>query len=82
MEPIARTEGQLAAALRRYRKHADLTQSDLADAIQKRQATISNLEAGAGGSLNTLFAVLGALNLELVIRPRRASSAADLEDLF
>lgn len=82
MEPIARTENQLAAALRRYRKQADLTQTELAAATQKRQATISSLEAGVGGNLDTLFAVLGALNLELVIRPRRPGSAQDLEDMF
>lgn len=82
MDPIARTESQLASALRRYRKQADLTQTDLAAATQKRQATISSLETGAGGNLDTLFAVLTALNLELVVRPRRAGSAHDLEDMF
>jgi HTH-type transcriptional regulator/antitoxin HipB len=82
MDPIARTEHQLAAALRRYRKQAELTQTDIAAATQKRQATISSLEAGAGGNLDTLFAVLTALNLELVVRPRRAASVHDLEDIF
>lgn len=80
--PIARTERQLAAALRRYRKQADLTQTDLAAATQKRQATISSLEAGTGGNLHTLFVVLTALNLELVVRPRRLFSADDFEDMF
>lgn len=82
MDPVARTESQLAAALRRYRKQASLTQAELANAVQKRQATISGLENGEGASLNTLFAVLGALNLELIVRPRHQGSAADLEDLF
>lgn len=82
MDPVARTENQLAAALRRYRKQAKLSQTDLAAAAQKRQATISKLETGDGGNLQTLFAVLTALNLELVVRPRSARDAQDLEDMF
>lgn len=82
MDPVARTENQLATALRRYRKQAKLSQTDLAAAAQKRQATISKLETGDGGNLQTLFAVLTALNLELVVRPRSARDAQDLEDMF
>ena len=70
MDQVVRDERQLAAALRRQRKRADLTQSDLAMSAQKRQATISNLENGLGGTLDTLFSVLRALELELVVRPR------------
>ncbi len=70
MDQVVRDERQLAAALRRQRKRADLTQSDLAMSAQKRQATISNLENGSGGTLDTLFSVLRALELELVVRPR------------
>lgn len=82
MDLMVRTETQLAAALRRYRKRAKLTQADLAAAVQKRQATISGLEGGAGGNLGTLFAVLRAVNLELVVRPRRQGDIHDLEALF
>lgn len=70
MEQVVRDEKQLAAALRRERKRADLTQAELAVSAQKRQATISNLEGGAGGTLDTLFSVLRALELELIVRPR------------
>ncbi|KAK0332652.1 hypothetical protein LTR94_024015 [Friedmanniomyces endolithicus] len=42
-----------------------MSQTDLAGQIGKRQATISNLESGAG-TLKTFFAVLAALELELV----------------
>lgn len=82
MLAIARNEKQLAAALRRSRKLASLTQTDLAVAVDKRQATISNLESGAGGTLETLFAVLAALELELVVRPRRKADTPGLGDLF
>lgn len=81
MEPIIRTDKQLAAALRRYRRLTKLTQSELASTTGKRQATISNLEAG-GGTLDTLFAVLSALELELVLRPRGQTRSPPLGDLF
>ena len=82
MDLIARNEAQLAAALRRYRKKASLTQGALGEATQMRQATISELESGSGGRLDTLFSVLAALNLELVVRPRGAGEQIALEDLF
>ena len=82
MDLVARNEQQLAAALRRHRKKASFTQSDLAGRINKRQATISGLETGKGGTLDTLFAILGALDLELVVRLRTKTRAVDLEDMF
>lgn len=81
MQSIARNEKQLAAAIRRFRKIEPLTQGQLATKAGKRQATISNLEGGAG-TLETLFAVLGALELELVVRPRRRGETLDMGDLF
>ncbi|MFB6463944.1 helix-turn-helix transcriptional regulator [Bradyrhizobium tunisiense] len=44
---IARTEKQLGAILRRARKRAGLTQSELGKNIHLRQGTVSRLEAGA-----------------------------------
>ncbi len=82
MDQASRTSQQIGAALRRYRKKRDLTQGDLGSLINKRQATISNLEAGEGGTLETLLAVLSALDLELVIRPRTKGAATDLADIF
>lgn len=82
MDQASRTSQQIGAALRRYRKKRDLTQGDLGSLINKRQATISNLEAGEGGTLETLLAILSALDLELVIRPRAKGAAIDLADIF
>ncbi len=82
MDQASRTSQQIGAALRRYRKKRDLTQGDLGSLINKRQATISNLEAGEGGTLETLLAILSALDLELVIRPRAKGAATDLADIF
>lgn len=82
MDQPARTQSQLGAVLRRARRGAGLTQGDLGERISKRQATISNLEsAGSGATLETLFAVLAALELELVVRPRRKVDPSDIADL-
>jgi HTH-type transcriptional regulator/antitoxin HipB len=82
-EQIARTSKQVGDAVRRHRRSQDLTQSDLGDKTQLRQATISGLEAGEPGTqLRTLFDVITALDLELVIRPRTKASNENIEDLF
>lgn len=80
---IARSPQQLGAILRRYRKKGALTQTDVAAKTQLRQATISALESGeAGTQLKTLTDVLAALDLELVVQPRRKSLPSDIEDLL
>ncbi len=82
-EQIARTEKQLGAILRRARKQARLSQASLGEQTGLRQGTVSRLEAGEPAvQLRTLLEALSALQLELVVRPRSRSSAADLEDLF
>lgn len=83
MTQIARTPRQLGAALRRYRKQKAVSQQMLADRTVLRQATLSDLESGEGDpKLGTVMAVLAALDLELVVRPRtKADIADDLLDL-
>lgn len=82
-EQIARNEKQLGAILRRARKQAGLTQSELRDHVHLRQGTVSRLEAGEPAiQLRTLMAALSALGLELVIRPRSKGRSADIENLF
>ena len=82
-DQIARNEKQLGAILRRARKHAGLTQEILGERIYLRQATLSRLEAGeVAVQLRTVMAVLSALDLELVVRPRSKGSATEIEDLF
>jgi len=83
IDQIARNEKQLGAILRRVRKKAGLTQGALGDHIRLRQGTVSRLEAGEPAvQLRTLMAALSALDLELVVRTRSKTSAADIEDLF
>ncbi|KZD22342.1 helix-turn-helix domain-containing protein [Tardiphaga sp. 20_F10_N6_6] len=83
MDQIARNEKQLGAILRRARKQADLTQTELGQKLHLRQGTVSRLEAGEPAvQLNTLMAALAALNLELVVRSRTTTEAADIESIF
>ena len=82
-DSIARTEKQLGAIIRRARKQSDLTQKALGERVHLRQGTISRLEAGEPAvQLRTLMEALSALKLELVVRPRTQTSAADIEDMF
>jgi HTH-type transcriptional regulator / antitoxin HipB len=82
-EQIARTSKQVGDAVRRRRRSQRLTQKDLGDKTKLRQATISGLEAGEPGTqLRTLFDVITALDLELVIRPRTKASNEKIEELF
>ncbi|MFO1163028.1 MAG: helix-turn-helix domain-containing protein [Reyranellaceae bacterium] len=80
MDIIARNARQLGAAIRRNRKQQGLTQSELAERMRTRQATVSTLEKGEA-ALTTVIDAMAALNLELVVRPRSAASPRDfLED--
>lgn len=82
MTQISRTPRQLGATLRRYRKQDGSTQASLAERINKRQATVSSLESVGSGNLETLFAVLSALDLELIVRPRTKNTTDQLEGIF
>jgi HTH-type transcriptional regulator / antitoxin HipB len=80
---VVRTPKQLGNALRRVRASLPLTQSELGQRARVRQPTISTIEAGSPGvKLDTLFAVLAALDLELVLRPRTKGSPDDIAMLF
>lgn len=83
MDQIARTPRQLGTVLGRCRKAAGLTQEALAARIRLRQATISALENSATNArMGTLFDMLAALNLELVVRPRSKGSMKEIEEIF
>ena len=83
MTQPARSAKQLGAIVRRARRNAGLTQTDLGKRIGLRQATISKLEKGEPATqLRTLLDALTALGLEITIDERGRVSAQDLEDLF
>jgi HTH-type transcriptional regulator/antitoxin HipB len=81
MQPIIRSSQSLGTALRNARRDAGLTQRELGSRTNLRQATISSLEKGEGGTLDTLFAVLTYLKLELQVAERSQSTPA-LDDIF
>lgn len=74
-----RTEAELGNAVRRIRKLKDLTQAEVGDRVRLRQGTISSMESGNPNTrIDTLMAVLQALDLELVVRSRKAAAADGL----
>ena len=83
MTQIARTPKQIGEIVRRRRQAQKQTQTQMGKQVRLRQATISKLETGEPGTrLSTLFDVLTALDLELVIRSRTKSSPRDIEENF
>ena len=83
MTQLARSAVQIGNIVKRQRRAAGLTQNDLAERLGVRQATVSSVEAGAGGTkLSTLFDMLAALDLELTVAPRSGGTPAALEDIF
>jgi len=72
MEQLIHSPKSLGSAIRRQRKIKKLNQKDAGNAFKVEQSTISSIEQGAPGTrLETLFRVLAALDLEMVIRPKK-----------
>lgn len=82
LDQIARTPKQVGDALRRRRRALGKTQKDIAGKTRLRPATISAVEAGESGTLRTLFDILTALEMEVVVRARTKASTEKIEDLF
>jgi len=62
----------LGVALRTERKKRKLSQTEAGKAVCIDQPTISRVERGNPGTeLGTLFRLLAALDLELIIQPRQ-----------
>lgn len=81
MHSVIRSARTLGTALREARRTTKLTQADLGEKTGLRQATISSLENGAGGTLDSLFKVMTELKLELRL-DTRSTAQPDLDDLF
>lgn len=83
MQDLARTSKQIGAIIQRTRKARGWTQMQLAERAGLRQATISLIESGdRPAKLDTIFAVLAALDLEFRVEPRSKGSDLDIEELF
>ncbi|MEN5118498.1 helix-turn-helix domain-containing protein [Luteimonas sp. gir] len=80
MHDLARTPKQIGATIRRHRKRLAMSQRALGERVGLRQETISLIETGNPATrLDTVLAVLAALDLELRIAAR--SRGADPLDL-
>ncbi len=83
MNDLARTPRQIGTIIQRARKKADWTQSQLAERAGVRQATVSMIESGEKpAKLETILAVLAALDLEFRIGARSKGHGSDIEELF
>jgi HTH-type transcriptional regulator/antitoxin HipB len=83
MRQRARTAKQIGAVIRRERRLRALTQAALGKRTGLRQATISKLEAGEPATrLQTLFDVLAALGLEILVEGRGRAAPDDIERVF
>jgi HTH-type transcriptional regulator/antitoxin HipB len=83
MADLARTPNQIGNLIRRARKKRGLSQSQLGELAGLRQETISLIETGnPAAKLETILAVLTALDLEFRIVPRSKGTADQLEDIF
>jgi len=70
MIDLARSPRQIGSIVRNARKRKGLTQTQLADLTALRQETISLIETGHPSTIQTILAILAALDLELRIVPR------------
>ncbi|MFZ2277411.1 MAG: helix-turn-helix domain-containing protein [Prosthecobacter sp.] len=83
MSDLARDPKQMGAIIRRARKRCALSQLQLGKKAGLRQETISLIETGnPAARLETLLAVLSALDLELHVGPRSKGWSQDLEKDF
>jgi HTH-type transcriptional regulator/antitoxin HipB len=72
MDQIIFSPKSLGSAFKRQRKAKKLTQQEAGSTFRIDQTTVSSIEQGAPGTrLHTIFRMLAALELELVIRPKK-----------
>lgn len=83
MTDLARTPKHIGNLIRRTRKKLGLSQAELGDKAGFRQETISLIETGNPATrLETILAVLAALDLEFRIMPRSKGDGTMIEDIF
>lgn len=83
MTALARNPKQIGNLVRRARKTRGWTQTQLGDRAGLRQETISLIESGNPATrIDTILAVLAALDLEFHVAPRSRSAASAIADLF
>jgi len=82
MSQVIRSSKILGASLARARKAKGLTQDQLASKANTRQATISDLENGKGGTrVDIVLAILAILDLDIKLQDRTIYQT-DISDLL
>jgi HTH-type transcriptional regulator/antitoxin HipB len=80
MEYVARTPDQLGQVLKSCRQQRELTQSAVGSKVGIPQSRISQIELhGAPATVETLFKVLSALGLVLVLRDKTIPASGKRE---
>ena len=80
MDKVIRSNRDFGAVIRLARKQMKLRQIDVARKAAVRQASIADIEnAATTANLNTITKVLSALDLDLVIVPRRTTEFDPME---
>lgn len=83
MTELARTPRQIGNLVRRARKRRGWSQTQLGERAGLRQETISLIETGNPATrLETILAVLAALDLEFRLTARTKGQPSDIETLF
>lgn len=83
MKTLARAPKDIGHAIRNARRSRKLTQRQLAIQSGVWQETISKIENGvASAKLETVFAILAALELELQVQDRTKGSSAEMATIF
>ncbi len=78
-EYVVQTPAQLGPVLAGARRSRKLTQKSAGDLVGLLPKTISRLETSPeGSSLASLFRLLSALELEMVLRPKKPSGEKNL----
>lgn len=83
MSDLARTPAQIGNGVRRARKALGWSQTELGNRAGLRQETISLIETGnPAARIDTILAVIAALDLEFRLAPRSKGAATSIEDIF
>ena len=82
MNQLARSAKQLGAHIRNARTARNLSQQDLAKLVGTGQKTISRIENGHDGAkLETVFSIISALGLDILLAERRKGNFS-IGDVF
>jgi HTH-type transcriptional regulator/antitoxin HipB len=77
MKQVLAVPAQLGPLLKGARRAAELSQSQLAERLGISQSRMSHMELNPGSiNLEQLLAIFAALNLEVMVGPRLATSAS------